>query len=534
MAVQPLRTSFAMMKYRPDIPSQALAPDEYNSGLNVETDIRAINSVLGEQAILSQIPGNAIYVSAGFRNNLDYSFIVATVEGRWYNVTGSGITNVTPGVGSNPSVALPGYYSDMPITDSWSGDVLFINDSINPPFYLLPTETEFRVYGSAPDNYVWNYNPAWTRLAAGFMRIYATPNVGSILIAGNLTATTTGSTIVRQPTTVRWSQAFGINAGPTTWAPTLTNIANELEIPVAGPIVDGFRSGTNFVICSYWDSVIFSPIGYTSTVAPVLGIQPLNQGRGLLNENCWANCDQQVFGLDARDIWVFDGSTFTGIGNQQVKDWFYAQLNQAYEARTKMINNTQKNQIEIYYCDADSTGWPNKMLAYRYDLQLWQAPRDVTNAGHPVETPVWTGTTYNRASRTVAYVQGGTPNSQILQKDVGYALAGNRPINAEFRRDNITFSPNVPYSSQVMVHRVLPEVSGQGNLSITVGGANSVGSTVLFQPTMVNAIDTIDPWQQIDQNQCRTVTLIANNSSTTDQFHLTGINWQMTVVSDSR
>ena len=519
------------MKFKPDIPSQALGPDEYNSGLNVETDIRGINSVLGEQAILSQIPGNAIFVSAGFRNDYDYSFIVATLEGLWYNVTSTGITDITPTSGYVGS----GYYADMPITDSWSGNILFINDSINPPMYLLPTETHFRVYDSGPDNYIWNYNPAWSKLAAGFMRIYATPNVGSILIAGNLTAIETdGTTVVRQPTTIRWSQAFGINAGPTTWAPTLSNVANELEVPLAGPVVDGFRAGQNFVVCSYWDSVIFTPIGYSSTTAPILGIQPLNQGRGLLNENCWANCDNTVYGIDSRDIWQFDGSQFIGIGNQQVKDWFFDQLNPLYEARTSMINNTQKNQIEIYYCDSASTGYPNKMLAYRYDFQLWQAPRDITNAAHAVETPIWTGTTYNRASRTVAYCQGGTPNSRLVQKDVGTSLLNNRPIAATFRRDNMSYSQQVPYSSEVLVHRVLPEVSGTGNLTVIIGGASSVGSTPTFRPSVTKAIDTTDPWYQIEQNQARTVSFVAHNSSTTDQFHLTAITLQATVVSDAR
>ena len=288
MALSPVRIPFTNMKFKPDLPSNTLAPDEYNAGRNIETNIRGINSVYGDELILSNIPGNIVYMDAGYRDNLNYVFIVVTLEGHIYQVSAAGITDVTPTV-----ITLTGYTQDTQFTSCWSGDVLFLNDTINPPMYLIPSETQFRVYGYPPDNYVWNYNPAWSSVSAGFLRLYATTNVGSILVAGNLTAITTGGQTVRLPTTVQWSQSFGVNSGPTTWAPTITNIANQLEIPIKGPIVDGFVCNGNFIAMSQWEAVIFAPIAYTSTSAPILGIQPLNQSRGLLNENAWANADRK-------------------------------------------------------------------------------------------------------------------------------------------------------------------------------------------------------------------------------------------------
>ena len=284
------------------------------------------------------------------------------LEGYWYGIDDAGITDLTPPSG-------PFVYSDTTnITDSWNGQTLFINDTVNPPMYLLPTETQFRLYDTSypsqtPNTYVWNYNPAWSSLTAGFMRLFASPNVGSLLIAGNLTANViaTGTT-VNYPNTVRWSQNFGLNEGPTTWAPTATNVANELEVPVRGPVIDGFPLNGNFYVCSYWDTVVFSPIAFQNTQTPVFGVKLINQGRGLLNENCWANADNTVYGLDARDIWVFDGGNFKSLGNQRVKNYFYSNLNPTYADRVFMVNNTSKNQIEIYYPDLNSTGWCNQML----------------------------------------------------------------------------------------------------------------------------------------------------------------------------
>ena len=37
-----LRTPFANMSFTPDVPSNALGANEYNSGYNIETDVRGI------------------------------------------------------------------------------------------------------------------------------------------------------------------------------------------------------------------------------------------------------------------------------------------------------------------------------------------------------------------------------------------------------------------------------------------------------------------------------------------------------------
>ena len=203
--------------------------------------------------------------------------------------------------------------------------------------------------GTVSAKYTWNYNPNWTGVYAKFMRIYNTPNVGSILVAGGLTATTLDGSIEEYPVTVRWSQAFALNEAPLTWEPTVVNVANELEVPLRGAVVDAFPCNGQLFLCSYWDTVVFSPLNYATTSAPILGVRLANQGRGMLSSNCWSNTDKLVYGVDARDIWVFNGQDFEGLGNQRVKNWFYSQIDPQYVDRIFMETNTQKNQIEIYY-----------------------------------------------------------------------------------------------------------------------------------------------------------------------------------------
>jgi len=653
MAVNPVKTPFSNMSFTPDVPSSALTANEYNAGQNIETNVRGVNSVAGDQYILTQVPGNQIFVTSGFGSNGIYYWIVATEQSNWYQIDQTGgITDITPipaigglvaplqGVGgtaltnttgtSGPSSAGTytnvttttngngsGFKLTIPITDnntvysssiapttlvsgghnyavgdtikvlgtqlggttpandltwtiaygltttgynygaynantvitaSWNGTVVFLNDGVNSPMYFSPGNWgQIRLYDNAPDNYTWNYDvgynstgnivPLYSSLTAGFVRVYNSPNLGSLLVAGNLTGNInanvvpSGGTVQNLPTSVRWSQNFGINSGPTTWAPTVYNIANQVEMPVRGPIKDGFSLNGNFYICSYWDTCLMSPIAYQSSYAPVFGIKIVSQGRGLINENCWAVVDTVAYGVDARDIWRFDGGSFTPIGNQRVKNYFYNNLNNAYTDQIFMINNTEKYQVEIYYPDLTSTGQCNQMIAYRYDLDVWQPPRQVFKATMATEAPRIINGNINLSTRGVDY-STYTTNANIVQKDIGTSFIGNTSINSYFQRDNISFGQ--PYSASVQVHRVLPEVYGTGNITVTVGGADSVANIVVFKPNVTIPIQTSNPWAQIDQNEARVVTLQVGANSAVNSWQMTEANWQITVVQDTR
>ena len=786
-----VRIPFSKMTFAPDVPSTALGPNEYNDGKNVETDVRGIRSVSGDEEILATITGTPTFITGGFRPVSGstapvFYTIIATVEGKWWAI-GDGATwqDITPlaGVGT--------YTQAQNITESWNGIVPFFNDEQNAPMFwpydqnvefpkmtlysqLLPagidsiavdggdpsaqvitldatqavkpfyagdrivisginqyydgtfvvkdsTTTTITYYavpgaaypggdvGSVAPLYAWNYNPNWKSYYAKFMRLYNTPNVGNILVAGNLVATLqeiiTGTTVsgtaviacntasadlvggtitgpgipasttvlsvtvgvditisanatasnVNEtfeitlttkelfPVTVQWSQAFGLNDAPNTWEPTITNVANQLEVPLRGEAIDAFPCNGQFFISSYWDTIVLSPINYTTTSVPILGVRLANQGRGMLTSNCWANTDKLVYGIDARDVWVFDGQDFTGIGNQRVKNWLFNEIDPDYVDRVYMETNTQKNQIEIYYPDSDATvstplssvaitgtagqfsctaanlsvgqtivvsgtlsgsgtitgytspktyyvvttngsttftlsataggsgltttagtttgltfavtnfGVPNQMISYRYDIDCWNAPRNVSSATMACETPVrsYNGTTtkweYDKASRTIQYARGIT-NSKVVQKDQGYSFINSGNIISAFRRDNIKLLPD--YSGKLMVHRLLPEAinltykglpidpgaspSLEGTISVQVEGSNSVGQPVVDLNSEAMTINTDYPWVQITQNAHRVNSLELGNTSSTNIWLCSATTWQYTQVEDDR
>jgi hypothetical protein len=312
-------------------------------------------------------------------------------------------------------------------------------------------------------------------------------------------------------------------------------------------VVDGFPSNGNFYVCSYWDTVVFSPINFQGTSNPVLGVRLHNQGRGLLNANCWANADNAVYGVDARDIWVFDGQDFSGLGNQHIRNYFFENLNIEYSHRVFVENNTRKNQIEIYYPDQDSTGWCNKMISYRYDLKIWNPPRDISNASMACEAPVYgpfpdSTDFFDDASRTMVYSRG-VANTALVQKDQGHTFISNTPIASEFRRDNIQLLKD--YTGHLLVHRILPEVvnldeiglpvtNSTGNITVTVGGSNSVGQVPDFRPAVTIACNTNNPWTQIDQNAFRINSIKLTNTSNTSTWLCSATTWQYTQTEDDR
>jgi hypothetical protein len=541
----PLRVPFANMSFCPDVPSNALAPNEYNNGYNIESDVRGVKKVDGEISILSAIPGNIIFIEGGFRLNNVWSFIVATSSGVWYLVNQAGISTITPSSPFATSSSATGYSyaTNAPITGAWIGQIFFINDGINPPMYFYANATQIYMYDNAPDNYTWNYESTIgvSSVQANFVREFSAPNIGNILIAGNLTKTSS-SVVKNYPTTVRWSQSFATTGVPSTWAPTLTNTANELEVPVRGPLIDGFSLGANFYVCSYWDTVIFAPIAYQSYSAPVFAIAPFKRGRGLLNQNCWDNGDDVVYGVDSRDIWAFDGSNFISLANQKLKNYFFNNLNPNYVQHVHVVNNTKKYQVEIYYPSLNSTGYCDQMLSYRYDLKIWNAPKTINNSALAVEAPVYNGSSFNLASRCTVYAPNtGSGGLNLVQTGQGTSFSGNA-ISSLFERDNLTLLDDqgnpITYPHKIYVHRLFPEVTTSTpnvspQITITLGGASSVGQTPYFGDSESVFVVTDNPWVTTTQNDVRTVALKVSSSDANSAWNMTAMTFLSNITEDA-
>jgi hypothetical protein len=155
------------------------------------------------------------------------------------------------------------------------------------------------------------------------------------------------------------------------------------------------------------------------------------------------------------------------------------------------------------------------------------------------------------------YVRG-IEDAKLVQKDQGFSFltSGTNPngdIDSLFRRDNIKLLKD--YSGKLMVHRILPEVvnlgalpnqyneipitPGTGNITVTIEGANSVGSaptqiTPVTIPVDADGTAGANPWAQINQNAFRVNTIELSNSSNNTIWMCSATTWQVTQVEDDR
>jgi len=77
-------------------------------------------------------------------------------------------------------------------------------------------------------------------------------------------------------------------------------------------------------------------------------------------------------------------------------------------------------------------------------------------------------------------------------------------------------------------------VSGTGNITVAVGGADSVGQTPAFKPNVELTINTDNPWIQVNQNDVRVTSVKFSSNNATDNWQITQAEWQITVVEETR
>ena len=64
-AYEEVRVPFTKMTFTPDVPSTSLGANEYNVGRNIESDVRGIRSISGDEEISVVVPNGEtpIYIS---------------------------------------------------------------------------------------------------------------------------------------------------------------------------------------------------------------------------------------------------------------------------------------------------------------------------------------------------------------------------------------------------------------------------------------------------------------------------------------
>jgi hypothetical protein len=268
---------------------------------------------------------------------------------------------------SNGTEALysPTGYTPVSTENNWTsytiGNVVYVNRADRPPWYLLPTGSQFvdlSTTGSAPDR----WDPTW--------RAKIIAQCGGAIVALNVTK---GASAF--PTMVKTSSPVSADSIPASWDPTVpaTLATENILQAMDGQIMDACQLGQDLIIYGQREAYRMHADGSVF----VYSYTKLSYAKGAINSNCTIELDGKnyCFGID--DIWMHDGISEESLCDTQVRDFIFGSLNQAQASRCWVQYNPRLNEIYFGYVSGDPevtfggvTGC-NRQAVYNMTTQTW-------------------------------------------------------------------------------------------------------------------------------------------------------------------
>lgn len=116
------------------------------------------------------------------------------------------------------------------------------------------------------------------------------------------------------------------------------------------------------------------------------------------------------------NLWLFDGSRPTPIGDGEVRRWFYGSLNSSHTSKTSVIDDPDRGLAYILFANQSSQGTLNDCLVWAYKLGRWGRGRDFA-ATHGVQ--------YAKAAETFGTLGTGQTFGQ-LGTGLTFGTLGNK------------------------------------------------------------------------------------------------------------
>ncbi len=300
-------------------------------------------------------------------------------------------TNVIPYINSYAPFASPVIYSDA-LTARSRGSVA-VRDSTGTAFNFAGDATKLYKMASASwadvskvggyttaSEEIWEYAQygntlistnftdapqAWTLgTSTAFADLAGTPPKGrcvatvrDFVMFGNL-SDATGT----DPNAVRWC---AIDT-PTTWT-IGTSQADRQVLPNAGYVRKIVGGEYAVILCEnsiYRATYVGTPL--------VFQFDEVEPNRGCVSQGSVANIGYNIFYLSDEGFYLFNGSTSIPIGANKVDKYFWADVDQSYLYRiTSLLDPINKVVFWSYPGSGSSSGTPNKILAYNWQVQKW-------------------------------------------------------------------------------------------------------------------------------------------------------------------
>jgi hypothetical protein len=305
-------------------------------------------------------------------------------------------------------------YTVVDVDAHWTsytiGNLVYVNREGRPPWYLLPSTSQFKdlsaaTYATSADK----WDPTWTA------RIIA--QCGGSVVALNVTK---GAT--QYPTMVKTSSLVQTGSIPSSWDITnpATLATENILQAMDGEIMDACQLGSDLIIYGQREAWRMHADGSTF----VYSYTKLSSAKGVLNTNCSIELDGKnyCFGID--DIWMHDGISEQSLCDQQTRDFIFGSLNIAQADKCVVQFNPRLNEIYFGYVSGDpltkfrTVNGCNRTAVYNLTTQTWSFD-DAPSIFSFDDGPVSNLLTY--ASATASYEDVG--GSYQDQEDGGKRVA---------------------------------------------------------------------------------------------------------------
>jgi hypothetical protein len=265
--------------------------------------------------------------------------------------------------GTETAYSIAGYTpSDAEAT--WTtarlADVVYINRSDRPPWYLRSIDAQFQNLSLAAGSSPWQ--ATWT---AQILR-----SASNGLIAYNVTKSGTNF-----PTMVKTSSFPLSSTVPDSWDQTVANsnatenILSEME----GPIIDAFPLYNDMFIYGSNETWFQQFVGGQN----IWDYRRVYTGRGVINANCVVevNGEHYIFGVD--DIWKHNGIQPISICDGRTREFIFSGLDQSKSTRCFVVHNASLKEIMFCYVSGDrvtkfsGADGCNRAATYSYQDDKW-------------------------------------------------------------------------------------------------------------------------------------------------------------------
>lgn len=348
----------------------SLANNEWSNCRNVRFDNRSVSKITGEVVLsaTTSAPREFIYWQQPGTSPDRYVYVDSTGLVRTLilsDTNGDNILNALDS-GSNPIPLSTANNNIIDLNLFNGGATLLINDGASIPKFIHSPDVSNQGATTAA---LVDFDASWNRVGIISTTAEVVRPFRNVIMAGNLSFTTSSNQRVFGPSTLRVSNLATRGAIPN-WDATYAGATNadEFDLATNSPIIDMIPFQDAMAV--YTTDSIWLVRLTGSTTLPV-SVTPGSQGRGMLSKNCGVEFYGRHFVVGNEDIYIYGGGAqVKSVAEGRVRDYFFNRLNRNRIDLVNVAHNRQQSEIWISY-PTGANVFMNEVLIYNYDNDTW-------------------------------------------------------------------------------------------------------------------------------------------------------------------